>query len=127
MMKYCDGFGGLMAPLTELTKGKSHRDPITFGEKEQHAFDELKHKLASPPVLADPDFSKPFHVSMDASAFAIGGYLFQYDDSGRERIIAFNGRKLSRAELIYPTREKELLAALHAMRVWKVYLIDILS
>ncbi|KAE8995895.1 hypothetical protein PR002_g19482 [Phytophthora rubi] len=116
-----------MAPLTELTKGKSHRDPIAFGEKEQHAFDELKHKLASPPVLADPDFSKPFHVSMDASAFATGGYLFQYDDSGRERIIAFNGRKLSRAELIYPTREKELLAALHAMRVWKVYLIDILS
>ncbi|KAE9284771.1 Transposon Ty3-G Gag-Pol polyprotein [Phytophthora rubi] len=124
VMKYCDGFGDLMAPITELTKGKSRRDPITFGEKEQHAFDELKRKLASPPVLAHPDFSKPFHVRMDASDFAIGGYLFQYDDSGRERIIAFNGRKLSRAELIYPTREKELLAAQHAMRVWKVYLID---
>ncbi|OWZ21348.1 Retrotransposon protein, Ty3-gypsy subclass [Phytophthora megakarya] len=38
--------------------------------------------------------------------------------------IAYGGRKLSKPEMVYPTREKELLAALHAMRTWKVYLLD---
>ncbi|OWZ05219.1 hypothetical protein PHMEG_00022729 [Phytophthora megakarya] len=44
--------------------------------------------------------------------------------SGIERIIAFGGRKMTSAELMYLTREKELLAALHAMRTWLVYLLD---
>ncbi|GMF30442.1 unnamed protein product [Phytophthora lilii] len=84
----------------------------------------LKAMLASPPVLAHPNFTKPFHVSVDASDFAIGGYLFQLVDDNSERIIAYGGQKLTQAELVYPTREKELLAALHAMRTWKVLLID---
>ncbi|KAJ0393533.1 hypothetical protein ATCC90586_011580 [Pythium insidiosum] len=61
---------------------------------------------------------------MDASDYAIGGYLYQVDAEGREQIIAYGGRKLNLAERMYPTREKEPLAALHAMRTWKVYLID---
>ncbi|OWZ08374.1 polyprotein [Phytophthora megakarya] len=61
---------------------------------------------------------------MDASDYAVGGYLYQVDDSGKEQVISYGGRKLSKAEKMYPTREKELLAALHAMRLWLVYLID---
>jgi hypothetical protein len=61
---------------------------------------------------------------MDASDYAVGGYLFQLDANGREQVIAYGGRKLTTAERMYPTREKELLAALHVMRTWKVYLID---
>ncbi|KAE8992295.1 hypothetical protein PR003_g22052 [Phytophthora rubi] len=61
---------------------------------------------------------------MDASDFAVGGYLFQLAEDGSEKIIAYGGRKLSKADVIYPTREKELLAALHDMRLWKVYLLD---
>ncbi|OWZ14638.1 LOW QUALITY PROTEIN: polyprotein [Phytophthora megakarya] len=97
VMRFCDGFGDLIAPLTELIKGKSRRDPIAFGEKEQQSFDELKQRLASPPILAHPDFSKPFHVEVDASDFAL-------NEIGCEHVIAFNGRKLSKAELIYPMR-----------------------
>ncbi|KAJ0391720.1 hypothetical protein P43SY_011382 [Pythium insidiosum] len=69
-------------------------------------------------------FDRPFHVRMDASDYAVGGYLFQVDDAGKERVIGYGGRKLNNAERMYPTREKELLAALHAMHTWKVYLID---
>ncbi|KAE9001995.1 hypothetical protein PR001_g18376 [Phytophthora rubi] len=124
VLRFCRDFAALVAPLTELTKGKAKNDSITFSEVELNSFHELKTRLAAPPALAHPDFSRPFHVSMDASDFAIGGYLFQRDESGREQVIAYGGRKLTRAEVIYPTREKELLAALHAMRLWKVYLID---
>ncbi|OWZ01386.1 reverse transcriptase [Phytophthora megakarya] len=123
VLRFCRDFATLVAPLTELTKGKAKNDTISFDETHMTAFRELKSRLTAPPVLAHPDFALPFHVSMDASDFAIGGYLFQRDEQG-ERIITYGGRKLTRAEVIYPTREKELLAALHAMRMWKVYLID---
>lgn len=66
-------------------------------------------------------FTKYVHVSVDASDFAIGGYLFRYDDAGQERILAYSGRKLTLAELIYPTRDKAFIAARYVMRSWKVY------
>ncbi|GMF28886.1 unnamed protein product [Phytophthora fragariaefolia] len=119
--RFRPGFADYVA---ELVKNKRPKDSISFSEHQKSAFQALKHQLTSTSTLAHADFSKDIHVSVDASDFAIGGYLFQLDDCGREQIIAYGGRKLNRAELIYPTREKELLAALHAMRVWKVYLID---
>ncbi|KAH9113991.1 hypothetical protein LEN26_006046 [Aphanomyces euteiches] len=62
---------------------------------------------------------------MDASNFAIGGYyLYQLVSNDNELVIAYGDRKLPKAELMYPTREKELLAALYAMELWKVDLIE---
>ncbi|KAE8963300.1 hypothetical protein PF011_g29084 [Phytophthora fragariae] len=124
VLKYCPGFAELTAPLTELLKGKTRNEKIAMEAQHQECFAKLKDRLANPPVLAHPDFSRQFCVKMDASDYAVGGYLYQLDDQDQERIIAYGGRKLSPAELKYPTREKELLAALYAMRTWKVYLID---
>ncbi|OWY92347.1 hypothetical protein PHMEG_00038695, partial [Phytophthora megakarya] len=53
------------------------------------AFQALKAKLTTPPVLAHTDFTKPFHVNVDASDFAVGGYLFQLDEEGHEKVIAY--------------------------------------
>ncbi|GMF19515.1 unnamed protein product [Phytophthora fragariaefolia] len=60
---------------------------------------------------------------MDASNFAIGGVLFQ-KEGDLEHPIAFTGRKMKPAELNYPVREQELLAIMHALRVWRAYLLD---
>lgn len=124
VLKFCPDFAELSAPLTAAIQGKSRNERIDLSPEAVDAFTELKRRLASPPVLGHPDFSEPFHVRMDASDYAVGGYLFQMKPDGTERIIAYGGRKMKREELAYPTREKELLAALHAMRTWKVYLID---
>lgn len=124
VLKYCPDFAEYSAPLTELTKGKTRNEQLQFSEPQSKCFEELKRRLSKPPVLAHPDFDRMFCVKMDASDFAVGGYLYQLDDEGNERVIAYGGRKLSEAELKYPTREKELLAALFAMRTWHVYLID---
>ncbi|POM70032.1 Reverse transcriptase, partial [Phytophthora palmivora] len=124
VLKYCPEFASLTAPLTDATRGKSKNERIDLASKQLEVFHELKRRLTSPPVLAHPDSSLPFHVKTDASDYAIGGYLFQLDVDGHERIIAYGGRKLNTAERMYPTREKELLVALHAMRTWKPYLID---
>ncbi|KAE9010458.1 hypothetical protein PR001_g16169 [Phytophthora rubi] len=124
VLKYRPDFASLTAPLTDATRGRSKNERVELTPEQLEAFRELKRRLASPPVLAHPDLSRPFHVKTYASDYAVGGYLFQLDSHGRERIIAYGGRKLNTAERMYPTREKELLAALHVMRTWKPYLID---
>lgn len=124
VLKFCENYADISAPLVEATKGKTAQEQIQLTPEQRDCFTKLKTVLTSPPVLAHPDSSKDFHIRMDASDYAVGGYLYQLDADGKERVIAYNGRKLNRAELMYPTREKELLAALHAMRVWRVYLVD---
>ncbi|KAL2245998.1 UNVERIFIED_CONTAM: Transposon Tf2-11 polyprotein [Sesamum indicum] len=70
------------------------------------------------PVLALPDMSKPFVVETDASDFALGGVLMQ---DGHP--VAFESRKLKDAERRYSVHEKELLAVVHCVRLWRHYLL----
>jgi hypothetical protein len=97
VLKYCPDFASLSAPLTEATKGRSQQERIIFDDEQRRCFESLKERLSSPPVLAHPDTSRPFHVKMDASDYAVGGYLYQLDDQDNEQIIAYGGRKLSTA------------------------------
>ncbi|KAG2783892.1 hypothetical protein PC129_g12206 [Phytophthora cactorum] len=50
-----------------------------------------------------PDRSKPFHVVCDASDFAIGCALMQFDDEGRKRVVSYQSRQLKPAERNYPS------------------------
>lgn len=122
-LKYCENFAELAAPLMEATRGRGKHEQIALSVEQVQSSEELKQLLSEPPTLAYPDSSRPFQMQMDASDYAVGGYLYQLDDDGKELVIVYRGRKLSTAEKMYPTREKELLAALHAMRLWRVYLI----
>ena len=73
------------------------------------------------PVLLIPDPSKAFTVTTDASDFTVGAVLSQDQGQG-DQLVAFESRKLSPAELNYPVHEKELLAIVHTLRLWKTYL-----
>ena len=78
------------------SKGLSPLEVI--GAREcQGAFDSLKHALTSPPVLAYPDYTKPFIVEVDASNDGLGAVLSQEQD-GRVRPIAYASRGLRGAE-----------------------------
>ncbi|KAG2786264.1 hypothetical protein PC116_g7570 [Phytophthora cactorum] len=76
-----------------MVKDKRPRDEVHYNDQQLAAFSTLKSKFASLPVLAHPDFDKPFHVSIDAPDFAVGGYRFQLAEDRPERIIAYGGRK----------------------------------
>ena len=78
----------------------------------KEAFKILKETLSSAPVLALPDFSKSFMVTMDASGQAIGGVLLQ-----EGKPIAFKSKKLRDHKLNYPTHNLELLAVVHALKI----------
>ena len=81
----------------------------------------IKDKLTSAPVLRAPNFELEFVVRTDASDFAIGQVLLQ-DDGQRMRPVAYESKKLSLAELNYSIHEKELLAIIYALKVWRIYL-----
>lgn len=116
--RFVKNFSQIAAPLTALT-GKDV--PFKWEQAEQDSFDSLKRALTSAPILALPDFSKPFLVRCDASNYAIGQVLCQ--GSGKEeRVIAYESRKLSPAELKYEIHDKELLSVIHALKKWRHYL-----
>jgi len=68
-------------------------------------------------VLILPDPHAPYELIADASDFALGGVLLQHG-----KPIAFESRKFAPAELNYSAGEKEMLAVIHCLRVWRCYL-----
>jgi hypothetical protein len=113
--KFIRGYSLLAAPLTSLTGA---RTPWVWGEEQQAAFQALKDKLISAPILALPDFSKPFKVVCDACDFGIGAVLMQDD-----KVVAYYSKKLLPAERNYHATERELLAVVAALKEWRCYLL----
>ncbi|KAJ9532204.1 hypothetical protein QJQ45_003892 [Haematococcus lacustris] len=113
--RFIPNFSSLAAPLTNLTSKQvaAAYDWEHFGGSELEAFDGLKEALCSAPVLALPDFSKPFVVCTDASLVGTGGVLMQ---DGRP--IAYTSKKMPPAEMRYATGEQELLGIIRAVREW---------
>ncbi|KAL2610726.1 hypothetical protein R1flu_029299 [Riccia fluitans] len=93
-----------------------------WSEDCQVAFDLLRNALVSSPILAVPDWNKPFHVHTDASAFAIGAVLAQPGEGDRDHPIAYISRKLIPAERNYTTIERETLAIVWAASKFDHYL-----
>ena len=112
--KFIQGYVERCKPLTNLT---CKHTPFDWTSECQTSFDGLKQDLTSAPVLSAPDFTKAFEVVADASEWSIGAVLLQ---DGRP--LAFVSRKMIPAELNYTVSEKECLATVHAMKVWRCYL-----
>ena len=84
----------------------------------EEAFQKLKMLLTSTPILAQPDTTKPFDVYCDASGTGLGCVLMQ-----ENRVIAYASRSLKRHEENYPTHDLELAAVVHALKIWRHYLL----
>ncbi len=84
--------------------------PEYWGPAQQISFDNLKEKLTSELIRAHPNFDKSFKLYTDASDTRLGAVLAQDNEEGKERVIAYEARRLNFAERVYPTTEKECLA-----------------
>eukprot|EP00964_Phaeocystis_antarctica_P136752 scaffold101218_cov31-Phaeocystis_antarctica.AAC.1 len=74
--------------------------------------------ITSEPVMSAPRFDRPFIVKTDAAnKEGLGGVLSQHDDDGREKVVAYHGRRLNKHERNYTVTEIELLAAAEAQTV----------
>jgi transposase InsO family protein len=100
----------LTGPNSKKKKGQRPKPvPWLWTEVQQQAFEKLKECLTSPPVLGYPDFGKPFILHTDASCQGLGAVLYQEID-GRERVISYASRGLSKSERNYPAHKLEFLA-----------------
>ena len=118
--KYARNYADVVRPLTQLLRNDS---PWEWTEERAKSFQLVKGNLQKAPILALPDHTKTFHVVCDASQFAIGCALMQFDDNGHERVISYQSRQLKPAERNYPVHDKELLAMKYALVKFRVHLM----
>ncbi len=118
--RFVPGFAAIAEPLTRLTKGFCHKKGKTcknpnqvewcWGLEQKTAFDCLKKALTNPPILAYPNFNKPFELHVDASRLGLGAVLYQEDEVGKLRVISYASRSLNKAEKNYTVHKLEFLA-----------------
>ena len=92
--RFVKDYAKIIKPLHDLLVGHPTQKPVSkkkkksisweWGEAQQCAFNTLKEKLSSPPVLAYADFSKAFILHTDASSEGLGAVLYQVQD-GQEK------------------------------------------
>lgn len=119
--RFIRDFSTIAAPLNKLTCTGKNAPSFSWSEDAEQAFLALKNALVTAPVLAVPDFDKPFTVHCDASSFGLGGMLSQNID-GHDHPIAFVSRSLNKAERNYSATEREALAVLFAVEKFEPYL-----
>ncbi|WVZ89779.1 hypothetical protein U9M48_036143 [Paspalum notatum var. saurae] len=113
--RFIKDFSKTANPMTSLTKKNAKYMWIPNCEE---AFQTLKKLLTSAPVLAHLDVTKLFDVYCDASSNGLGCILMQ-----EGRVIAYASRQLRKHEVNYPTHDLELAAVVHALKIWRYYLL----
>ena len=112
----------IAAPLYNLLKTGVK---LVWSNECELAFASLKNKLITAPILRFPDFDRKFIVQCDASGIAVGAILSQIDDEGHEYVCSYASRLLKGAELHYTITEKECLAVIYAVKLFRVYVYGV--
>ncbi|GJU87596.1 putative reverse transcriptase domain-containing protein [Tanacetum coccineum] len=112
--RFIEGFSKIARPMTKLTQKSVKFD---WGEKTKAAFQLLKQKLCSAPILALPKGSENFVVYCDASHKGLGAVLMQ-----KEKVIAYASHQLKVHEKNYTTHDLELGAVVFSLNMWRHYL-----
>ena len=107
--KFVHNYGAIAAPLTALLK----KEGFTWNDDAAATFTALKGAVTSAPVLALPDFSRPFIVECDASTYGFGAVLIQ-----EAHPIAFFSRPVAPRHRSLAAYERELIGLVLAVRHW---------
>ncbi|WVZ97973.1 hypothetical protein U9M48_043468 [Paspalum notatum var. saurae] len=113
--RFIENFSKIAKPMTELLKDKVS---FEWNDKCEKSFQCLKDKLTTTPVLTLPDLQEDFVVYCDASRQGLGCVLMQDN-----HVISYASRQLRAHEEKYPTHDLELAAVVHALKIWRHYLL----
>src|SRR4029450_12075025 len=112
-------YSHITRPLHDLTKKEN---PWHWTSIHQQAFDILKRKFTTAPVLRLPDPTSPFRLECDASKFAYGAVLKQKDSNGMWHPCGFISHSFTPTERNYEIYDRELLAIVSGLKAWRHYL-----
>lgn len=112
--RFIQGYGTICRPIHDMLK----KNGFQWGADQTTAFETLKHKLRTSPVLALPDFDQAFTIEADACGVGIGAVLMQ---GGRP--IAFFSKALGPKAAGQSIYEKEAMAILEALKKWRHYVL----
>ncbi|GKF38172.1 putative reverse transcriptase domain-containing protein, partial [Tanacetum coccineum] len=115
--RFIEGFSKIAKPMTKLTQKSVN---FNWGEKEKTAFQTLKQRLYSAPILALPEGSENFIVYCDDSHKGLAAVLMQ-----KEKVITYASRQLKIHEKNYMTHDLQLEAVVFAFKMWRHYLYDV--
>lgn len=115
--KFIRNYATITKPLTRCLKKNSK---VEHTAEFKEAFERVKKIIINPPILKYPDFSQPFNITTDASNVGIGAVLSQ-GVVGRDNPIMFYSRTLNESEVNYSTIEKECLAIIQAVKIFRPY------
>ena len=108
-------FSKIAKPMTQLLeKGKEFK----WTEECQAIFEDLKKRLTSAPVLVLPNITQSFDIYCDASNQDLGCMLMQGG-----KVVSYASWQLRKHKVNYPTHDLELAAVVHALKIWRHYLI----
>jgi hypothetical protein len=113
--RFIEGFSKIARPMTELLKKEKK---FNWTESCEKSFQELKRRLTTAPVLTLPDIQRDFIVYCDASRQGLGCVLMQ-----DENVVVYASRQLKPHEQNYPTHDLEFAVVVHALKIWRHYLI----
>jgi hypothetical protein len=113
--RFIEGFSKISKPMTKfLDKDKKFK----WTPACKASFYELKKRLTTAPILVMPNMEKSFSIYCEASGQGLG-YVLMQDG----RVIAYASWQLRKHEVNYPTHDLELVAIVHALKIWRHYLM----
>ena len=118
--RFIRNYSGLAAPLTALT---STSVQFVWSPAAERAFQDLKRRFTSAPILTQPDPNRQFIVEVDASDVGVGAILSQRSaKDGKVHPYAFFSHRLTPSEHNYDVGNRELLAVKLALEEWRHWL-----
>jgi hypothetical protein len=112
---FIEGFSKISKPMTKLLE----KDKMFMWTPACEAsFQELNKRQTTAPILVMPDMEKPFSIYYDVSSQGLGCVLMQDG-----HVVAYTSRQLRKHEVNYPTHDLELAIVVHALKIWRHYLM----
>jgi hypothetical protein len=118
--KLIKGYAQITTPKENILKKYCQ---FSWTEECQQSFDTLKQKMVIAPILVFPDWSKEFHVHVDAYSISLGVVLAQPGEGDIDHMLSFSKKKLSTVDINYTTTEREGLAMVYALQKFRHYLL----
>ena len=111
--QFIKGYSKIAKPLNDLLEGEASKlkaEEVELPLDALKAFEELKLRCMTAPVLVFADFKKPFRLETDASKEGLGAVLLQESDDGQYHPVAFASHELKGGEAKYHSSKLEFLA-----------------